>query len=158
MLKILNYQSIQIDFSCLVIFLSFESFRVQFLFGEFQHMRLSFRSVAHLNELTWTNNLTLQFNDVLWHNYMSVHLNYRVQLVEVVIKPVRGYQHVNVRISSNPREEKEQMSSFNWARVREPWHWGQIAIVISQQIGYTLSTGQKLWVKVIVFLEKHQLQ
>ena len=64
-------------------------------------MKFSFYSVVHIKELTWRNNMTFQFEDVLWHNYISVHLNDRVQLVEVVISHVRGYQQVSVRNSSN---------------------------------------------------------
>ena len=57
--------------------------------------------------------MMFHFDDVLWRNYMSVHLNDRVQLVEMASKQVKGYQLVSVRSSS------DSLKMSKWAVLSE---------------------------------------
>ena len=75
---ILDNQFQMIDSSLLVLSSYFETFGVWIYFDDLQHIRFSLCSVVHLNELAETNEMRVQFDDVLFHIYMSVHMNDRV--------------------------------------------------------------------------------
>ena len=60
------------DLGFLVNLTFFVCFRVHFWSGAFQHMIFSLCYVVCSTEITWTNNMTFQFDDVLWHGHISV--------------------------------------------------------------------------------------
>ena len=72
--------------------------------------------LTHLNEVIWTNNLTIHFDDVLWHYQLSLHMNDRIKLAEMLINYVNVYQHINARFHSKLWVEKgtnEQCLGFS---------------------------------------------
>ena len=58
--------------------------------------------------------MTFHFDGVLGHNYMSVHLNDRVQLAEP-IKSMQGFVNMSTcEISQTYKLKNEQLSSLVW--------------------------------------------
>ena len=77
-------------------------------------MRFSFCLFVHLNELTWTNKMTVQFDDTPWKRYISLHKADRPWLAKVVTEHERGYQHVVLRTISHFWVYKGQKNSLIW--------------------------------------------